>query len=115
MMIRLPRSLAAWGTPFFAETLKQELEEQPPGQLPLQHCLSSSSVALDDPPQVMVISFTATPGIIRARVGVFFGGIIAGCSCTDDPTPVQRQEEYGELLVAIDQASATASITLAEE
>jgi hypothetical protein len=45
-------------------------------------------------------------------VGVFFSGIITGCSCADDPTPVETQNEYCELLFAIDKATAETTITL---
>ena len=80
-MIRLPQSLAAWNTPDFEIVLKRELEQLGAGQLPLQQALSSNSYALDDALCVMIISAGAAPAFIRAKVGVFFSGITAGCSC----------------------------------
>jgi len=114
-MIHLPESLHAWGSPAFRETLKGELERLGAGQLPLQQGLSASSVALDDKFEVMVIGAVDEPGLIQIRVGVFFSGIVAGCSCADDPTPVEPQSEYCELLLALDKATAEAWVALPAE
>jgi hypothetical protein len=43
---------------------------------------------------------------------VFFSGILSGCSCADDPTPVEAQAEYCELAIAIDTASGEADVTV---
>jgi hypothetical protein len=107
-VIHLPESLAARGSPGFAETLKREIERLPPGQLPLQQGLTSTSHALDERIEVMVIGATEEPDHVRARVGVFFSGILAGCSCADDPTPVEPQAEYCELDIALDKATGVA-------
>lgn len=114
MTLRLPLSLAAWGSPAFAATLKQELEAQDAGCLPLQQGLSTGSAVLDNGFSVMVLGAEATPEAIRVRLGVFFSGIVAGCSCADDPTPVEAQNEYCELVLTIDRAAATASAVLAD-
>jgi hypothetical protein len=111
-MIRLPQSLAAWNTPDFEIALKRELEQLGAGQLPLQQALSSSSYALDDALCVMIISAGAAPAFIRAKVGVFFSGITAGCSCPDDPTPDSTQSEYCELTLTIDKATAEVAVSL---
>lgn len=112
-MLRLTESLAAWGTPAFAAALKRELEAQA-GLLPLQQALAGSSAVFGDRIEVMVIVSDADATQIRARVGVFFSGIVAGCSCADDPTPVEAQNEYCELSIGIDRQTATASVALAE-
>lgn len=113
--LRLPEALAAWNTPAFAEILKREVEAAGPAALPLQQCLSASSYALDDGCSVMVIGAAEEPGAIRARLGVFFRGIIAGCSCADDPTPVEPQPEYCELEIRIDRSSGDAAVQPAED
>ena len=51
---------------------------------------------------------------IHAKVGIFFGGILAGCSCADDPTPVEPQTEYCELLLTLDRTSGKAAVELIE-
>jgi hypothetical protein len=109
--LHLPAALAAWNTPAFSETLKRELEAAGAAALPLQQCLAASSYALDDGCSVMVIGAGEEEGAIRARVGVFFQGIIAGCSCADDPTPVEPQQEYCELELAIDRRTGAVTIS----
>lgn len=112
-MIFLPRSLKARNSPDFNKTLKEELERLDSGQLPLQQGLSATSYALDDKPEIIFLSAADDESCIRAKVGVFFSGIVAGCSCADDPTPVEPQSEYCELDVRIDKATALATITVA--
>lgn len=111
-MIRLPAALGAWNSPEFMAVLKREIEQLGGGQLPLQQGLTASSHALDDHFEAMIIAAADEAGFIRARVGVFFSGIITGCSCADDPTPIEPQNEYCELLFAIDKATAETTITL---
>ena len=113
-MISLPKSLRAWGTTQFDAALKKELESLRVDQLSLQQELVSSSYVLDDPHQVMIISVDDTATNVRAKVGVFFSGIIAGCSCADDPTPVEAMNEYCELWVEIDKGSAEGKVTSAK-
>jgi hypothetical protein len=111
-MIRLPAALDAWNSPQFMAVLKREIEQLGAGQLPLQQGLTASSHALDDGFDAMIISADDDAGFIRARVGVFFSGVITGCSCADDPTPVEPQNEYCEMIFAIDKATAETTVTL---
>ena len=113
MTLRLPDSAAAWDSPAFQAVLKRELEAQA-AQLPLQQALSSSSAVGGDNIEVMVIAAEVDAGHIYARVGIFFSGIVAGCNCADDPTPVESQSEYCELLVSIDLATAAATVSLVD-
>lgn len=112
MSIVLRDSLAAWGTPAFAATLKNELQRLGADALPLQEALARSSAVAGDGIEVMFIGADDDPQWIRARVGVFYSGIIAGCSCADDPTPVEAQTEYCELVLTIDRQTAEASAAL---
>jgi len=112
-MIVLAESLKSWNTSGFAGTLKRELQALDAGHLPLQKGLSATSYALDDKPEIIFLSAADDQSGIRAKVGVFFSGIVAGCSCADDPTPVEPQSEYCELEVRIDKATAQATIALA--
>ena len=111
-MIRLPAALDAWSSPQFATVLKREIEQLDGSRLPLQQALKASSHALEDRFDAMIISAADEPGYIRARVGIFFSGILTGCSCADDPTPVEPQGEYCELLFSIDKATAEATVAL---
>lgn len=110
-MLHLPASLAAWGTPAFAATLKRELADRA-ASLPLQQAVTTSSSALDSGIEAMLITVQEDDRRILARVGVFFSGIVAGCSCADDPTPVAPQPEYCELQLAIDRTTAATDVTL---
>ena len=114
-MLCLPGALAAWNSSEFNDVLKREIEQQGAGRLPLQQGLSRSSHALDDSFSVMVIGAIDAPGCIRARVGIFYSGIVAGCNCADDPTPVEPQSEYCEVDLSIDKATAESSVTLVSD
>lgn len=111
-MIRLPDSLRAWRSPDFTAVLRHEIERLGAARLPLQRALTTSSHVLDEPLEVMIIGVTDEPGFIGVKVGIFFSGIVAGCNCADDPTPVEAQHEYCELRLAIDKSTAATSVTL---
>ena len=114
-MTRLSKSLNAWGTPDFNAILKQEIEHLNAGQLPLQQGLSTSSIALDSRLEAMLLGVSEDAAAIRAKVGIFYSGIIAGCSCADDPSPVEEQNEYCEILLTIDKATAETKVILLPE
>ena len=114
-MIQLSKSLAAWGSPDFEVMLKRELALLEIERLPLQQGLAGSSYATDSRPQFMIISSCELGGVIRVRAGIFYTGIIAGCACADDPTPVEEQAEYCEVQIDIDRTSGVTAITLLKD
>ena len=114
-MIRFAASLEAWGTPEFNDFLKQEIEALEGVQLPLQDGLTSSSYALNDRISAMIVSVDDAGTAIRAKAGIFYAGIVAGCSCADDPTPITRQHEYCVLQFTIDKTTAETTLLLMEE
>ena len=114
-MIRLPHTLAAWGRPGFGATLKAELEGLDAACLPLQQGLTGSSYVADKPFEVTILGVSEHGDLIRARAGVFYSGIVAGCSCADDPTPLDEQAEYCVVQIDIDKATGEAMATLAAE
>ena len=111
-MIRLVDVLNAWGTPRFSKALKDAIEGMDAGQLPLQQGLATTSYALDAKLNAVIISACEERDFIRAKVGIFYSGIIAGCSCADDPTPVDEQNEYCVVQLDIDKRTAETRITL---
>lgn len=113
-MFRLPESLAAWNAPDFSDVLRRELERDAIGHLPLQAGLSASSVALEEGCRVMVLRAEEAGPALRVRIGVFYAGLVAGCNCADDPTPVGPQPEYCEVDILIDRATAAARAILAD-
>ena len=111
-MIRLVQSLAAWGSPDFKTVLKQELSQLGNSELPLQQGLSRGSVALDDNVEAMIISVSETDTVIRVKAGIFYQSIIAGCSCSDDPTPTDICNEHCEVLVKLNKSTADTTVLL---
>jgi hypothetical protein len=114
-MIELPLSVQAWGTPAFRDTLKREIEQLDAKRLPLQQGLSRTSYAADRPHTALILGSREDGRFIRARVGIFYAGIVAGCSCADDPTPVTEEEEYCELQLDIERTTAQATVTLVQD
>jgi hypothetical protein len=111
-MIRLPRSVDAWGTSGFMDALKQEIEQLDAGALPLQQGLSRSSYVTERPFQAMILRVSEEARSIQVKAGIFYTGVIAGCSCADDPTPIDEQNEYCEVQFVIDRNTGETTATL---
>jgi hypothetical protein len=111
-MIQLDKALGAWDTPAFREVLKAEIGQLDAEQLPLQQGLSHSSYACDDNIKVVIISVSAEAGVIHATAGIFYTGIIPGCSCADDPAPEDEYAEYCEVRFDINRQTAETAIHL---
>lgn len=108
-MIRLTKAVSAWGTPAFNEVLKGEIERLG-DQLPLQQGLSAGSYSKADGLSAMIIKVDEEADLIHVKAGVFYSAIIAGCSCADDPTPIEDLPEYCELCLDIDKRTAETRI-----
>ena len=113
-MILFTKSLNAWGTSGFEDVFKAEVEQLDTGQLPLQQGLAASSYVTDSPRKALIIRVADDAGFIQVKAGIFYSGIIAGCSCADDPTPVGEQNEYCEVWIEINKETAETTITLLE-
>lgn len=114
-VIRLAEALRAWGTPDFDAALKREIEQLETGLLPLQQGLTSTSYVTDGARQVVILGATEDEDFIHVKAGIFYTGVIAGCSCADDPTPVEDQTEYCVTRLDIDKRTAETVVTLVEE
>jgi hypothetical protein len=114
-MERLSRSLGAWETPDFRDVFKQEVRQLGVAALPLQQGLARSSHVSGDSYDVVILNAVEEPQRILVKAGIFYQGIIAGCSCADDPTPIDEQTEYCEVLFDIDKQTAETAITLLED
>jgi len=113
-MIRLGKALHAWGTPDFEAVLQQEIAQLDAHELHLQQGLATGNYVTDDPFTAMINSVAELDDMIRVRAGIFYRGVIGGCSCADDPTPVSEINEYCEVLLEIDKATAATAVTLVE-
>ncbi len=111
--LRMPQALAAWGTDAFNDTVKRELAAIDHELLPLQQLLRYGSNVADQP-TFMILGSSADSEAIHIRTGVFFRSVLAGCSCSDDPTPTDTHEEYGELEVQVDRGTGVARMRPAE-
>lgn len=114
-MIELPKSLNAWGSPGFKDVIKREIEQLDKHRLPLQQGLARSSHVTDSPIQAMILSVKEEAEHISVKAGIFYMGVIAGCSCADDPSPVDEQNEYCVIRFLIDKSTAEATATLLPE
>lgn len=114
-MPQLTRSLAAWGTPAFEATLKEEIAQLGGRFLPLQEGLRSGSTSLDSGLSAMILRVAETPHAIQVRAGIFYRSIVSGCSCADDPTPIDENSEYCVVELEIDRESGETRATLAED
>jgi len=113
-MILLEQSLLAWGKSEFAEVLKRELAGLDASLLPLQQGLSTGNYVADAPITLVVHSVVELDDAIRVTAGIFYQGVLGGCSCTDDPTPTSDINEYCEVRLDIDKRSAVTVVTLLE-
>jgi hypothetical protein len=110
-MIQLDQALHAWGTPDFKSVLEQEVARRA-DQLPLQQGLSSGNYVTADPISVMIQSVAETEGVIRVKAGIFYQGVLGGCSCADDPTPTSEINEYCEVRLDIDKTTGATAVKL---
>ena len=114
-MARLSRSLGAWKTQELSSVFKDEVRQLGAAALPLQQGLSASSHVSGDSYEVVVLGMAEEPQRILVKAGIFYQGVIAGCSCADDPTPTDEQTEYCVVQFDIDKQTAEATVTLLED
>lgn len=114
-MLQLSKSLHAFGNPDFKEMLKDEIEQIDAKLLPLQQGLSVGGYALYESFNVMIISVTEHDNSLHVKAGIFYRGVIAGCSCADDPSPTDVTTEYCEVLFEIDRGTGEASVSLVSD
>lgn len=111
----LPDTLAAWSDADFSSVLEAELAALPAGVLPLVRAMSQGSAPGSSPIRITLLGRDSDGEKKVLNVGVFFTSIIAGCSCADDPTPVEELPEYAQLCLIIDPVSGAAEVVLNED
>ena len=114
-MLRFDKAMQAWGTPDFAAILKQEIAQLDADQLPLQQGLAFSSAVTSDPVTAIIHSVTDMDSVIRIKAVLLYKGLASGCSCADDPTPINDNNESCEVQLDIDKKNAEATVTLIAE
>lgn len=117
--LMLPRSAAAWNSAAFRSTLIDEMQtlgpEHPALQPLLQAGLRQTSAVADIALAAHLLSSRDSDGHVQAHLGLFYAGLIAGCSCADDPSPVDTITEHCELLLDIDLATGRAWVSLRDD
>ncbi len=111
-MFKLSLSLQAWDTEAFNAVLKEEICSLDADTLPLQQGLSSSSYANSNNLSITILKVENENNNIFVKAGLFYTGIIAGCNCADDPTPVDENNEYCEVLFCINKNTAETTVSL---
>ena len=114
-MLYLNQSKNAWGSANFNQVFKHEIAMLNHTSLPLQQGLTQSSYVSDEPVSAVILNAAINNSLIQIRAGIFYTGIIAGCSCADDPTPQDTQNEYCELLFAIQLDTGATEVSLLSE
>ena len=113
-MLYLKQSIKAWNTDSFNKVLINELRSIDSNLLPLQQGLSYSNYAVGDNVSAIILHSEEDNGQLQVKAGLFYTGIVAGCNCADDPTPVDEINEYCEILLSIDKKTAQTSVSLIE-
>ncbi len=113
-MVKLTNLLGELESNASISVIKREIEMLHAHLLPLQQGLQYSSYVSDEPIQVTVLNVEDEADLVRVRFGVIYMGVIAGCSCADDPTPLDTVSEYCTVEMLIDRMSANAEFNLVE-
>ena len=113
--MQLSKALNAWNTPAFEQVLKQEIQSLHGKLLPLQQGLSHSSYAIEENFSVVILGVADDDTAIYVKSGIFYTGVIPGCSCADDPSPDNTYTEYCEIELSIDKSTAETSVRLLTE
>ena len=111
-MFKLTLSLQAWNTSAFNVVLKKEICSLDANTLPLQQGLSSSNYANAENLSATILKVENNGDYIFVKAGLFYTGIIAGCNCADDPSPVDENNEYCEVLFCINKTTAETTVSL---
>lgn len=111
-MIKLSKTLQAFDSDTYKDIVKQEIQAIEADLLPLQKGLSQSSYVSKTPFSVVILNTTEDADTLKVKTGIFYTGIIAGCSCSDDPSPTDEQNEYCEILFSINKNTAETYILL---
>ena len=111
-MITLQKTLQAWDTSHFNSAFKNEIIALDRQLLPLQKGLSFSSYVSKETISPVIISSSVNATHLLIKASIFYTGIIAGCSCSDDPSPQDTQQESCDLLFRIKLDNAATQVEI---
>ena len=110
--MKLANTVASFDTDDFSNVAKAEIQKIAPDKLPLQQGLTFSSYVGTSPISVVILNHEVNEEVLKIKTGIFYTGIIAGCSCSDDPSPTDEQNEYCELLFSVEMQTANTRVEL---
>ncbi len=110
--MKLTTALQSNNGPDFKNALKNEIQNIDSTLLPLQQGLSLSSYVGTSAFSAVILNVKEESNFIQVKAGIFYTGIIAGCSCSDDPSPTDEQNEYCELQFSINKDTAETEVRL---
>lgn len=110
--MKLIKALQSYNDPEFKNILKHEIQNISPDLLPLQQGLSLSSYVGKSAFSAVILNIIEEQDFIQIKTGIFYTGIISGCSCSDDPSPTDEQNEYCEVQFTINKDTAETTVTL---
>lgn len=113
-LIALPLALKAWSGADFDTVIKREIATLAPDLLPLQKGLQHNNYAPGDDVSAIILHRGDEADFLSVKVGLFYSGITTGCSCADDPTPIDRNTEYCEVIFRINKHNAETVVSLIE-
>jgi len=111
-MIKLTKSVKAWGSSTFKEIFRNEVSQLDGRLLPLQQGMTRGSYANVDSFNVVLLDCDENAENIRANVGIVYTSVIVECACSDDPSSEDELSEYCELRFDINKQTAETSIIL---
>ena len=111
-MLSLPESRDAWEGPDFEQVFVAEVQQLRREQLPLLAAMEHGNQVPEGEVKVMVLQRQRTGDRLSVTAGVFFSSVIGGCNCADDPSPIEENTEYCELVFRIDPASGATQVEL---
>ena len=74
--------------------------------------MAIGNYVIDSPVTVVINKIGERENQIHVKLGVFFQTVVSGCSCADDPTPTVENNEYCEMSLEINKATAVANISI---
>ena len=111
-MFTLQKSLTSWNTEAFNITFKNEVIALDKLLLPLQKGLLFSSYVSTDKISPVILSSSVDATHLHIKTTIFYTGIIAGCSCADDPSPQDTQQESCDFLFSINRSNAETTVVI---
>ena len=111
-MIKLTKTIQALNSDSCKKVAKEEIQSIEADLLPLQQGLSLSSYVGKMPFSAIILNIKEENNNLNIKTGIFYTGIIAGCNCSDDPSPTDEQNEYCELLFRINKETEETEVIL---